>query len=135
MLSDVPCRAQEAIWYQVFVERFRNGDPADDIDGFCLDVAAEVPMGFWRDFRKVVRQVNPDAFLVGEIWYDKWPGDLMDPRPFLQGDMFDAVMNYRWYRPAPGGEGRLPANLNGNLELQLPAQSAADLHKVTSGQQ
>jgi len=63
-------------------------------------VAAEVPMGFWVEFRKEVRKINPEAYLVGEIWWKKWPEELMFPHHFLKGDMFDAIMNYRWYRPA-----------------------------------
>jgi len=77
----------------------KDGKTDDGVDGYRLDVAAEVPMGFWRDFRKVVRAVNPDAYLVGEIWWKSWPDTLMLPNSFLQGDQFDAIMNYRWYRP------------------------------------
>jgi cyclomaltodextrinase len=76
-----------------------DGDLSDGVDGFRLDVAVELPLGFWRDFRKEVRDVNPDAYLVGEIWWEKWPDDLMDPAPFVKGDIFDAVMHYRWYKP------------------------------------
>ena len=79
-----------------------DGDPGDGIDGFRLDVAGEVPMGFWREYREMVRSVNPEAYLVGEIWWLQWPESLLDPRPFLEGDQFDAVMNYRWYRLARG---------------------------------
>lgn len=77
-----------------------DGDPSDGVDGFRLDVAGELPLGFWREFRQCVRQVNPDAYLLGEIWWKEWPDDLLDPAPFLEGDVFDAVMNYRWYRAA-----------------------------------
>ena len=79
-----------------------DGDPSDGVDGFRLDVAGEIPMGFWREYRRVVRSVNPEAYLVGEIWWQKWPDKLMDPSVFLKGDQFDAVMNYRWYRIARG---------------------------------
>lgn len=79
-----------------------DGNPADGIDGFRLDVAAEIPLGFWREYRKVVKGINPEAYLVGEVWWYEWPHDLMDPRPFLQGDVFDAIMNYRWYRKTRG---------------------------------
>ena len=78
----------------------KDGNLSDGIDGYRLDVAAEVPMGFWVDFRKEVRKINPDAYLVGEIWWKKWPEELMFPHNFLKGNMFDAIMNYRWYRPA-----------------------------------
>jgi cyclomaltodextrinase / maltogenic alpha-amylase / neopullulanase len=63
-------------------------------------VAAEVPLGFWREYRSVVRSINPEAYLLGELWWEKWPDQLLDPEPFLQGDIFDAPMNYRWYRVA-----------------------------------
>jgi glycosidase len=56
------------------------------IDGWRLDVANEVDHNLWRAFRASVRSVNPDAFLVGEIW----EGAL----PWLRGDQFDSTMNY-----------------------------------------
>ena len=30
LVSDPPSWAEEAIWYQIFVERFRNGYPTND---------------------------------------------------------------------------------------------------------
>lgn len=77
-----------------------DGNPDDGIDGYRLDVAAELPLGFWREFRQVARNVNPEMYLIGEVWWEAWPDKLLDPRPFLQGDVFDANMNYRWFRPA-----------------------------------
>ncbi len=77
-----------------------DGKVADGIDGFRLDVADQVGLVFWRDFRKMVRSVNPDAYLVGEIWWEEWPDKLMDPVPYTGGDVFDAVMQYQVYRPA-----------------------------------
>ncbi|MCZ6795513.1 MAG: alpha-amylase family glycosyl hydrolase [Planctomycetota bacterium] len=74
-----------------------DGDPSDGVDGFRLDVAKRLPVGFWRDYRQLVKAVNPDALLVAELWWEEWPDRLLDPAPWLQGDMFDAVMNYRWY--------------------------------------
>lgn len=56
------------------------------IDGWRLDVANEVDHQFWREFRKTVKDVNPDAYILGEIWHDSIA--------WLQGDQFDAVMNY-----------------------------------------
>ena len=79
-----------------------DGNPTDGVDGFRLDVAGEVPMGFWREYRNVVRSVNPEAYLIGEIWWLEWPDKLMNPKIFLDGDQFDAIMNYRWYRIARG---------------------------------
>ena len=58
------------------------------IDGWRLDVANEVPHDYWREWRDLVKGINPDAYIVGEIWGDG--------SPWLQGDNFDAVMNYVW---------------------------------------
>jgi glycosidase len=77
-----------------------NGDRSKGIDGFRLDVADQIGMGFWRDWRKYVRSLKSDAYLVGEIWWEKWPDNLMDPTPYVKGDVFDAVMFYQTYRPA-----------------------------------
>lgn len=77
-----------------------DGNPSDGVDGYRLDVAAEVPFGFWREYRKLVRSINPDAFLLGEVWWEVWPDRLLDPAEFVEGDIFDAPMNYRWYRSA-----------------------------------
>jgi len=59
-----------------------------DIDGWRLDVANEVDHDFWREFRKRIKAMKPDAFIVGEVWHDalEW----------LRGDQFDSVMNYPW---------------------------------------
>jgi cyclomaltodextrinase len=76
-----------------------DGDPSDGVDGFRLDVAEMVPLGFWRDYRTFVRSINPEAYLVGEVWWEVWPDRMYDPAPWLQGDVFDAVMNYRWFAP------------------------------------
>ena len=75
-----------------------DGDPSDGIDGFRLDVAEKVPLGFWKDYREFVRSINPEAYLVGEIWWEEWPSTMLDPKPWLE-NAFDAVMHYRWYMP------------------------------------
>ncbi|MDG1837974.1 MAG: alpha amylase N-terminal ig-like domain-containing protein [Phycisphaerales bacterium] len=67
-----------------------DGDPSDGIDGWRLDVPNEVPMAFWIEWRKLVKSINPDALIVGEIWdnAEQW----------LDGRSFDAVMNYPFAR-------------------------------------
>ncbi len=77
-----------------------DGDTSRGIDGFRLDVADQIGLVFWRDFRKFVRSIQPDAYLVGEIWWAQWPNKLMDPVPYTRGDIFDAVMFYQVYKPA-----------------------------------
>ncbi len=57
------------------------------IDGWRLDVPAEIEVpGFWEQFREAVKGLNPEAYIVGEIWSvaEEW----------LTGDRFDATMNY-----------------------------------------
>ncbi|MCK4668471.1 alpha amylase N-terminal ig-like domain-containing protein, partial [Candidatus Dependentiae bacterium] len=58
------------------------------IDGWRLDVPNEIPHPFWKEFRKVVKGANPEAYIVGEIWDNAYA--------WLKGDEFDAVMNYRF---------------------------------------
>ncbi len=77
-----------------------DGDTSKGLDGYRLDVADHIPMGFWRDYRKFVKSINPEAYLVGEIWWEQWPDLLMNPVPYVSGDVFDAVMFYQVYRPA-----------------------------------
>lgn len=100
-----------------------DGDPGDGVDGFRLDVASHVPLGFWRDYRKFVRGINPGALLLGEAWWTKWPDQLMDPRPFLRGDVFDSVMHYQWYKPAR----QFFAQANGGLK---PSGFVAEMNRV-----
>src|SRR5690606_24612163 len=68
-------------------------------DGWRLDVPAEIDDDdFWREFRLRCRATREDAYLVGEIWDEagRW----------LQGDMFDGVMNYPLARAIYGLVGR-----------------------------
>lgn len=65
------------------------------IDGWRLDVPGEInDDSFWQEFRRRVKTKKPEAYIVGEIWHraDRW----------LQGDQFDAVMNYQFTRAALG---------------------------------
>ena len=74
-----------------------DGDPSDGIDGWRLDVAEMVGIPFWRQFRQWTREINPDSYLTGEVWWEDWPKNKMfNAEPWLRGDVFDAVMNYRW---------------------------------------
>ena len=65
------------------------------IDGWRLDVPTEIDDdSFWQEFRQRVRAINPEAYIVGEIWHEahRW----------LQGDQFDAIMNYDVTKPMLG---------------------------------
>ena len=59
------------------------------IDGWRLDVPNEIDDdSFWQEFRRRIKAINPDAYIVGEIWDE--------PSRWLQGDQFDGVMNYQF---------------------------------------
>ena len=66
--------------------------PPYSVDGWRLDVAAdlghspEMNHRFWRDFRKVVKETNPDALILAEHYGDA--------SSWLEGDQWDTVMNY-----------------------------------------
>jgi cyclomaltodextrinase / maltogenic alpha-amylase / neopullulanase len=65
------------------------------IDGWRLDVPTEIDDdSFWQEFRRRVRAVNPEAYIVGEIWHES--------QRWLQGDQFDAIMNYDITKPVLG---------------------------------
>jgi len=73
-----------------------DGDPSDGVDGWRLDVADQVNMEFWRKFRIWVDEINPNAYITGEIWWDDfWNNTMLNAEPWLMGDAFHGVMNYR----------------------------------------
>lgn len=78
-----------------------DGSLEDGVDGFRLDVASEMTMGWWREYRQFVRSVNPEAMLVGEVWWFDWD-DMTGIEKMVEGDQFDALMNYRWYALSRG---------------------------------
>lgn len=62
------------------------------IDGWRLDVPYEVKEpGFWQEFRDRIKAINPEAYIVGEIW--------TDAQEWLDGTQFDGVMNYLFTGP------------------------------------
>jgi glycosidase len=81
-----------------------DGDPADGVDGWRLDVANEVPDAFWRDWHGLVHELNPQAYTTAEYWDDA--GD------YLARCGFSATMNYHGFAyPVKGFlvDGRLSA--------------------------
>ncbi len=68
-----------------------DDDPSDGIDGWRLDVAFCIRHPFWKGWRRHVRSINPEAYLVAEV--------VQSPdaeKPYLEGDEFDATMNYNF---------------------------------------
>ena len=66
--------------------------PPYTVDGWRLDVAAdlghspEVNHRFWKEFRKAVKEANPNAVILAEHYGD--------PKSWLLGDEWDTIMNY-----------------------------------------
>ncbi len=66
--------------------------PPYNADGWRLDVAADLGHSeefnhwFWQQFRKAVKEANPDAIILAEHYGDAYP--------WLRGDEWDTVMNY-----------------------------------------
>ena len=94
------------------------------IDGWRLDVPADIEdPTFWPEFRRRVRAVRPDAYLVGEIW--------SEAPEWLTGDRFDALMNYPLGMAILGfaSDGRLDqAAIDGQTDYRrflLPLDAAA----------
>ena len=63
--------------------------------GWRLDVADELPDVFLDSFRKAVKEENPDALVMGEVWEDASNKfSYGQRRRYLLGDQLDSVMNY-----------------------------------------
>lgn len=56
------------------------------VDGIRFDVGNEISHRMLKELRRRVRAIRPDVYLLGEIWHDA--------SPWLEGDEYDAVMNY-----------------------------------------
>lgn len=86
------------------------------IDGWRLDVPNEIDTpGFWQEFRDRVKAINPEAYIVGEIWGDA--------SHWLDGTQFDGVMNYRFTEAAiafAAGEKYDPEYCQGELRPYPP---------------
>ena len=63
-----------------------DGNPADGIDGWRLDVSEEIPDKFWRDWNAMVFATNPQAITIAEVW--------SDAAHYLRETGFSGTMNY-----------------------------------------
>src|SRR5699024_639044 len=84
----------------------------------------EVDHAFWRAFRTTVKSVKPDVYILGEIWHDAMP--------WLEGDEFDAVMNYPFTNSTIqffSGETMKPSTFRNNINEVL-AMYPANVNEV-----
>lgn len=84
-----PIQAHIAVITRRWMDPNNDGDPADGIDGWRLDVPEENGMPFWTDWCSLVREINPQAYITGEIWDEK-------AVHWVNGELFTAVMNYQF---------------------------------------
>lgn len=98
------------------------------IDGWRLDVANEVPHDYWVKFRSAVKSAKKDALIVGEIWDNA--------SPWLHGDQFDSVMNYRFrgavldfFARGKVDAAQFAAALN-TLNIEYPPQATAAMFNM-----
>lgn len=69
--------------------------------GWRLDVADELPDAFICAFRRTLKEADPDAVLIGEVWEDATNKISYGVRrKYLLGDELDSVMNYPFRRIA-----------------------------------
>lgn len=66
-----------------------DGNTDDGIDGWRLDVAREVPIGFWNDWSNLVKSINKEAVIIGELWE-------LSPDFVGANKPFDGLMNYNF---------------------------------------
>ncbi len=88
----------------------RDGDPSDGIDGWRLDVPMEVGDPFWIDWRAHVKSINPEAYIVAEIWQDA--GSQL-------GTLYDAQMHYPFAHAVTDWLGVRPGMTAGDLAREL----------------
>jgi cyclomaltodextrinase len=82
-----------------------DGNPSDGIDGWRLDVADEVPLGFWVQWNRLVRELNPEAVTMAETWHEAGA--------FIRKGGFTGAMNYHAFAiPSKGFliDGQMPAS-------------------------
>ena len=83
--------SQELMDYVLHVAK-KWVSPPYNVDGWRLDVAADLGHSqefnhhFWQEFRKAVKEANPEAIILAEHYGN--------PEGWLKGDEWDTVMNY-----------------------------------------
>ena len=87
-LADGPAAYIDAIT-QRWMDPNGDGDPSDGVDGWRLDVATDVPSGFWRTWHERVCTLNPSAYTLAEIWDES--------SEYLKETGFGGAMNYHGF--------------------------------------
>ena len=85
-------------------------------DGIRVDVPGDInnPVPFFSEFRRTAKEIDPEVYLVGEIW-ERSPA-------WVQGDRFDALMNYAI------GQDVVERFVNGAVTAGAASQAMAQLY-------
>ena len=96
-------------------------------DGIRVDVPNEVSGGseFFRTFRSTAKAIDPDVYLVAEIWQRS--------SGWVQGDQFDALMNYAIGQDVV--ERFVNGSTTGGAALQAMAQLYAEYPEASGAMQ
>jgi glycosidase len=89
---------------------------------------ASFPGGYWESFRQVVKETDPDALIIGELWQKD--STLLR---FLRGGMADTTMNYRLRDAVLGLLATTPFDSKGFADsgrLLLPSEFASRLSSI-----
>lgn len=110
--------------------RSADGTPVRGCDGWRLDVAPDLGLPFWRDWRAHVKAIDPEALLIGEIWFPA--------RDYFAGAAFDGQMNYpvaepvvRWLSDRRYAAGALATAL-GRAAVNHPATELVQFNLLDS---
>jgi len=91
--------------------------------GWRLDVANEKSHTWWEEFRPRVKEADPDAVIIGELWDDA--------SEWILGDELDSAMNYRFRRALIGFVNGATNDPNqGAIAGLNPDQFDAALHSI-----
>jgi len=99
-IRTLPCVEELAPDYMAFIlDRVLPYWLGLGADGFRLDVADELPDAFLAALRRRVKELKPEALVLGEVWEDasnKWSYGVR--RRYFTGGELDAVTNYPYRR-------------------------------------
>ncbi len=94
-----------------FMDPDSDGNPADGIDGWRLDSPLDIGLPFWREWRILVKSINPDALIIADIQDDASPN--------LAGDTFDAQTHRPFAKHLADWLGARPGMTARALEVEL----------------
>lgn len=98
------------------------------IAGWRMDVAPWKSDIFWREWRREVKETNPNALTICETWFDS--------SKYLLGDQFDSTMNYIFrfaiFNYVKGGSAKKFVNILEMVRENYPKEAFYSLMNLLS---